>query len=67
MSLFDCKVPAVPMTAGPRPLRILALDLSITATGMCLPNGTTTTIKTNAADGDRRLQTIVDQVGLALG
>lgn len=63
--LFDCEAPAADKTA--RALRILALDLSITAPGMCLPDGTTTTIKTNPKDGDRRLQTIVDQVGLALG
>lgn len=67
MSLLDCPVPAATTAAGPRPLRILALDLSITATGMCLPNGTTATIKTKATDGDRRLQTIVDHVGVALG
>lgn len=66
-TLFDAEVPATTTAAGPRPLRILALDLSITATGMCLPDGTTRTIKTKATDGDRRLQHIVDQVGLALG
>jgi len=48
-------------------LKILALDLSITAPGLCLPDGSTRTVKTNPKDGDRRLQTIVDQVGIALG
>lgn len=42
--------------------RVLGLDLSITATGMCHPDGTTTTISTNAKDGDRRLVTIADRV-----
>lgn len=42
--------------------RILALDLSVAATGMCLPDGTTTTITTRAKDGDRRLVTITDRV-----
>lgn len=46
--------------------RVLGLDLSMTATGICLPDGTTRTIKTNAKDGDRRLQHIVDEVGTAL-
>ncbi|MCX3059606.1 Holliday junction endonuclease [Streptomyces beihaiensis] len=46
--------------------RVLGLDLSMTATGVCLPDGSTRTIKTNAKDGDRRLQHIVDQVGIAL-
>ncbi|MFF0597840.1 Holliday junction endonuclease [Streptomyces antibioticus] len=47
--------------------RVLGLDLSMTASGICLPDGTTKTIKTVQKDGDRRLQHIVDQVGLALG
>ncbi|WP_406168980.1 Holliday junction endonuclease [Streptomyces sp. NBC_00996] len=46
--------------------RVLGLDLSITATGICLPDGTTRTIKTNPKDGDRRLQQIVSEVGIAL-
>lgn len=46
--------------------RVLGLDLSMTATGICLPDGTTRTIKTNAKDGDRRLQQIVSEVGIAL-
>jgi hypothetical protein len=66
-TLFDCEVPAAPVAAGPRPLRVLGLDLSITAPGIALPDGTTRTIKTNAKDGDRRLQHIVNEIGLALG
>ncbi|MHC3474634.1 RuvC family protein [Streptomyces sp. 7R007] len=46
--------------------RILGLDLSLTATGICLPDGTTRTIKTNPKDGDRRLQYIVRDIGIAL-
>jgi hypothetical protein len=47
-------------------VRVLSLDLSITATGVCLPDGTTRTIKTNAKTGDRRLVHIVNEVGIAL-
>lgn len=67
-TLFDTtETPAATMAAGPRPMRILGLDLSITAPGLCLPDGTTATVKTNAKHGDRRLQHIVTEVGLALG
>lgn len=66
--MFEVEASAATTAAGPRPaLRVLALDLSITATGICLPNGTTTTVKTNPKHGDRRLQHIVTEVGLALG
>ncbi|MFJ5151435.1 Holliday junction endonuclease [Streptomyces sp. NPDC088353] len=58
---------AATTAAGLRALRVLGLDLSMTATGICLPDGTTRTIKTNSKNGDRRLQTIVNEVGLALG
>ena len=34
---------------------------------MCLPDGATSTIKTRDKDGDRRLQAIVDGIGVALG
>lgn len=60
-------VPAASTAAGPRPLRVVGLDLSITAPGIALADGTTKTIKTNSKDGDRRIQHIVDEVGLALG
>lgn len=64
-TLFEPEAPAAP-AAGPRPLRVLGLDLSITATGICLPDGTTTTIRTNPKTGDRRLVHIVNKVGIAL-
>ena len=64
-SLLGCDTPAATV-AGARPLRILALDLSITAPGLCLPDGTTRTVKTNAKTGDRRLVHIVSEVGIAL-
>lgn len=34
---------------------VIGLDLSLTATGIAYPDGTTRTIKTRPADGDRRL------------
>jgi len=43
-------------------MKITALDLSITATGVCLPDGTVSTIRTRTADGDRRLLVIEDAV-----
>jgi Holliday junction resolvasome RuvABC endonuclease subunit len=38
--------------------RILGLDLSLTASGVCLTDGHTMTIKTRQKDGDKRLVTI---------
>lgn len=46
--------------------KILGLDLSLTATGMCLPDGTTHTIKTNPKHGDRRLLHIDQAIANAL-
>lgn len=37
---------------------VLGLDLSLTATGVCRPDGSTFTIKTRASDRDRRLDQI---------
>lgn len=65
-TLFTTEAPAATTAVGPRPLRVLGLDLSITAPGIALPNGATYTIKTNPKDGDRRLQHIVDNIGIAL-
>ncbi|NGO68015.1 crossover junction endodeoxyribonuclease RuvC [Streptomyces boncukensis] len=48
--------------AAPAGLRVIGLDLSITSTGVCLPDGTTYRIKTRAADADRRLLHIRDPV-----
>jgi Holliday junction resolvasome RuvABC endonuclease subunit len=56
------EVPAATTAAGPRPLRVLGLDLSLTSTGFCLPDGTTARLKTRQKDGDRRLLLIRDMV-----
>ncbi|ALF00183.1 crossover junction endodeoxyribonuclease RuvC [Streptomyces sp. SPB78] len=48
--------------AAPAGVRVIGLDLSITSTGVCLPDGTTYRIKTRAADADRRLLHIRDAV-----
>lgn len=64
-TLFDAETPAAP-AAGPRPLRVLGLDLSITATGMCLPNGATRTLKTHPKTGDKRLQFIAEHLRIVL-
>jgi Holliday junction resolvasome RuvABC endonuclease subunit len=46
--------------------RILGLDLSITATGVCLPTGTTVTIKTRTSDKDLRLVVIRDYLRMVI-
>ena len=46
--------------------RILGLDLSLTATGICTVEGSTFTVSTRAAEGDRRLTTIGDAINHAL-
>ena len=43
---------------GDTRVRVLGLDLSITATGVCLPDGSTYTVKTKQENGDERLLTI---------
>lgn len=60
-------LPTTETPAGPQPLKIAGLDLSITAPGIALPDGTTRTIKTRPGEGDRRLQHIVSEISLALG
>jgi Holliday junction resolvasome RuvABC endonuclease subunit len=57
--------PAAP-TAGPG-LRVLGLDLSLTATGICLADGIALTIKTRQKDGDRRLVVIADALASMIG
>lgn len=47
-------------------LKVIGLDLSLTASGVCLADGTTHTIKTNAKDGDRRLLHIGHTIANAL-
>lgn len=51
---------------GEPALRILALDLSLTATGVALPDGTTATIATKTKDGDRRLLHIAHAIANAV-
>jgi Holliday junction resolvasome RuvABC endonuclease subunit len=53
--------PAVP--AG---FRVIGLDLSLTSTGVALPDGTTYRIKTRDKDGDRRLVVIRNNIRAAL-
>lgn len=47
---------------APSGFRVIGLDLSLTSTGVALPDGTTYRIKTRAADGDRRLLHIRDSI-----
>jgi Holliday junction resolvasome RuvABC endonuclease subunit len=47
-------------------IAVIGLDLSLTATGIAYADGSTTTVKTRAADGDRRLLHIVAAVTEAL-
>lgn len=46
-------------------MRVAGLDLSLTATGVALPDGSTFTVRTNAKDGDRRLLQIVAALPVA--
>lgn len=43
-------------------LRVLGLDLSLTATGIALTDGSTLTLKTRDKDGDKRLVHIEDAI-----
>lgn len=47
-------------------MRIAGLDLSITAPGLCTPDGIAYTVKTSAKTGDRRLLAIRDAVAKAV-
>ncbi|MFJ2178939.1 Holliday junction endonuclease [Streptomyces sp. NPDC087851] len=49
------------------PLRVVGLDLSITATGIAYRDGSTGTVGGPADHGDRRLLTIEQAVTIALG
>lgn len=62
-TLLDYQNTTPPPVGQPR---VLGLDLSMTATGVCLPDGTTYTIKTKPADRDRRLQHIVTEISARL-
>lgn len=55
-----------PTAVAPAGLRVIGLDLSLTSTGVCLPDGSTFRIKTRAKDGDRRLLQIRQAVWVAL-
>lgn len=50
------------VTAPVDGLRIIGLDLSLSSTGVALPDGTTYRIKTRQKDGDRRLIVIRDRI-----
>jgi Holliday junction resolvasome RuvABC endonuclease subunit len=47
-------------------MKITGLDLSITAPGICTPDGAAYTLKTSTKTGDRRLQAIRDAVHKAV-
>lgn len=47
---------------APVGLRVIGLDLSLTSTGVALPDGTTYRIRTRDKDGDRRLLHIRDNI-----
>ncbi|WP_354596120.1 crossover junction endodeoxyribonuclease RuvC [Streptomyces sp. JL1001] len=51
---------------APVGLRVIGLDLSLTSTGVCLPDGSTFRIKTRSKDGDRRLLQIRTAVRTAV-
>jgi Holliday junction resolvasome RuvABC endonuclease subunit len=51
-----------PLPAAPAGFRVIGLDLSLTSTGVALPDGTTYRIKTRDKDGDRRLLHIRDSL-----
>ncbi|MEV5851447.1 hypothetical protein [Streptomyces anulatus] len=55
-----------PAAVAPVGLRVIGLDLSLTSTGVCLPDGSTFRIKTRAKDGDRRLLQIRTAIRAAL-
>lgn len=46
----------------PPVFRVIGLDLSLTSTGVALPDGSTLRIRTRQADGDRRLLVIRDRI-----
>lgn len=66
-TLFEPETPDAVTVTGPRPLRVLGLDLSLTATGVCLTDGTALTLKTRQKDGDRRLVVIADALTSMIG
>lgn len=58
--------PLADRVAAPAGLRVIGLDLSLTSTGVCLPDGSSYRIKTRSGDGDRRLLSIRGSIRAAL-
>ncbi|MER5675810.1 hypothetical protein ABT081_02585 [Streptomyces sp. NPDC002238] len=58
--------PLADRVVAPGGLRVIGLDLSLTSTGVCLPDGSTFRIKTRQKDGDRRLLAIRGRIRAAL-
>lgn len=54
--------PVEDYVTNPAGLRVIGLDLSLTSTGVALPDGTTYRIRTRDKDGDRRLLHIRDSI-----
>lgn len=54
-------IPSQDLPASPRS-GVIGLDLSLTSTGVALPDGETYRIRTRQADGDRRLLVIRDRI-----
>jgi Holliday junction resolvasome RuvABC endonuclease subunit len=48
-------------------ISVLGLDLSLTGTGIAYRDGSTRTVKTRPADGDRRLLQIAEEIRIAVG
>jgi Holliday junction resolvasome RuvABC endonuclease subunit len=51
-------------SAAPATFRVIGLDLSITSTGVCLPDGTTYRIKTRLKDRHKRVTQIRDRLAI---
>jgi Holliday junction resolvasome RuvABC endonuclease subunit len=47
--------------------RVIGLDLSLTATGICYADGSVGTVPTRSGEGDRRLVNIRQAVAIAIG
>lgn len=58
--------PLADRVVAPGGLRVIGLDLSLTSTGVCLPDGTSYRIKTRSGDGDRRFLVIRGRIRAAL-
>jgi Holliday junction resolvasome RuvABC endonuclease subunit len=58
--MFDVEAPAIPVAAGPRPLVVIGLDLSLTCTGVA-GVGWTDRIRTNLR-GDERLAYLESEI-----